>query len=46
MSMEQKITEQQRKDKPSLAIVVPCYNESEVFGYCLKALTDILKHDK
>lgn len=43
MSMEQKITEQQRKDKPSLAIVVPCYNESEVFGYCLNALTDILK---
>ena len=43
MPTEQNRTEQNRTEQPSLAIVVPCYNESEVFSYCLNALTDILK---
>lgn len=34
--------EMRNKDKPSLTIVVPCYNESEVFTFCLKELTRIL----
>lgn len=36
-------TEQYRTEQPSLAIVVPCYNESEIFSYCLNTLTDILE---
>lgn len=43
MGNEIMTTEQNRTELPSLAIVVPCYNESEVFSYCLNALTDILK---
>jgi glycosyltransferase, family 2 len=43
MGNEIMTTEQNRAELPSLAIVVPCYNESEVFSYCLNALTDILK---
>lgn len=30
------------RQQPSLAIVVPCYNESESFNYCKKALSSIL----
>lgn len=30
------------RKQPSLAIVVPCYNESESFNYCEKALSNIL----
>lgn len=30
-------------NKPSLAIVVPCYNESEVFNFCLNELSSILQ---
>ena len=28
--------------KPKLAIVVPCYNEEEVFSYCLSELQAVL----
>lgn len=31
-----------RKEIPSLAIVVPCYNESEAFSYCLSQLGECL----
>lgn len=39
-----------RKEIPSLAIVVPCYNESEAFSYCLsqlgECLSDLIKKKK
>ena len=33
-----------RSQIPSLAIVVPCYNEKDAFPYCLEGLTTILKN--
>ncbi|MFT8736656.1 MAG: glycosyltransferase family 2 protein [Zymomonas mobilis] len=39
-----------RKEIPSLAIVVPCYNESEAFSYCLsqlgQCLSDLIEEKK
>lgn len=32
------------RNAPSLAIVVPCYNESESFGYCLAELSKIINN--
>jgi hypothetical protein len=32
-----------RSQIPSLAIVVPCYNEKDAFPYCLEGLTTVLK---
>jgi glycosyltransferase involved in cell wall biosynthesis len=32
----------QRQEVPSLAIVVPCYNEAEAFSYCVSELTQII----
>ncbi|MBS0966589.1 glycosyltransferase family 2 protein [Acetobacter okinawensis] len=33
---------QHRDDIPSLTIVVPCYNEEEVFSFCVSELTSLL----
>lgn len=33
-----------RSKIPSLAIVVPCYNEKEAFPYCLEGLTTVLQN--
>ncbi|MBA1495947.1 glycosyltransferase, partial [Klebsiella pneumoniae] len=30
------------KSTPSLAIVVPCYNEQEAFPFCLEKLSNVL----
>ena len=34
---------QNREDVPSLTIVVPCYNEEEVFSFCLSELKSLLE---
>ncbi|MDG4947321.1 glycosyltransferase [Actinobacillus equuli subsp. haemolyticus] len=34
----------EKKTLPSLAIVVPCYNESESFSYCLVELSKIINN--
>lgn len=31
-----------KQDVPSLSIVIPCYNESEIFSYCLSSLSSLL----
>lgn len=37
-------TNHTRSKIPSLAIVVPCYNEKEAFPYCLEGLATVLKN--
>ncbi|MCP1242155.1 glycosyltransferase [Acetobacter lambici] len=40
----QAISPQQRGNIPSLTIVVPCYNEEEVFSFCLSELKSLLEN--
>ncbi|WP_338333200.1 glycosyltransferase family 2 protein [Acetobacter sp. LMG 32666] len=41
----QTISPQQRGNIPSLTIVVPCYNEEEVFSFCLSELKSLLENN-